>query len=316
MGFGVADPAVSAPSRRAKTVRELLDRGEQSFSFEFFPPKTDEGERQLWRAIRDLEPYAPTFVSVTYGAGGSSRDRTIRVTERIATQTTITPVAHLTAVGHSIAELRRVIGDYAGAGIRNVLALRGDPPGGPRAPWEAHPEGLAYASELVSLVRSLGDFSVGVAAFPDKHPGASDLEIDARRLADKCDAGADYAITQFFFSADAYFRLRDRVAALGCDMPILPGIMPVTQLSSVQRMSEMAGAIFPPALEQRLLDVGDDPLAVREIGVEVASELATDLLAGGAPGLHFYTMNRSTAALEIFKTIGRQTHAVRTAAAG
>jgi methylenetetrahydrofolate reductase (NADPH) len=313
-GCGVADPAVSTSSRHAKTVRELLDGGEQSFSFEFFPPKTDEGERQLWRAIRDLEPYAPTFVSVTYGAGGSSRDRTIRVTERIATQTTITPVAHLTAVGHSVAELRRVIGDYAGAGIRNVLALRGDPPGGPRAPWEPHPEGLAYASELVSLVRSLGDFSVGVAAFPDKHPGAADLEIDARRLADKCDAGADYAITQFFFSADAYFRLRDRVAALGCDMPILPGIMPVTQLSSVRRMSEMAGTVFPPDLEQRLADVGDDPLAVREIGVEVASQLATELLAGGAPGLHFYTMNRSTAALEIFKTIGRQTHAARAAA--
>jgi methylenetetrahydrofolate reductase (NADPH) len=292
-------------SRHAKTVRELLERPDPSFSFEFFPPKTDEGERNLWRAIRDLEPYAPTFVSVTYGAGGSSRDRTIRVTERIATETTLTPVAHLTAVGHSVAELRGVIGDYAGAGIRNVLALRGDPPGGPLRPWQAHPEGLQYAGELVSLVRSLGDFSVGVAAFPDKHPGAPDIETDARRLVAKCEAGADFAITQFFFSADAYFRLRDRVAALGCDVPILPGIMPVTQTSSVQKMAEMAGAIFPPELLERLEALGDDPTAVRAVGVEVASDLATRLLDGGAPGVHFYTMNRSTAALEIFQALGR-----------
>ncbi len=305
--------ATGTASPHAKTVRELLEVGEPSISFEFFPPKTDEGERQLWRAIRDLEPYAPTFVSVTYGAGGSSRDRTIRVTERIATQTTLTPVAHLTAVGHSIAQLRRVVGDYAGAGIRNILALRGDPPGGPSAPWEAHPDGLTYASELVSLVRSLGDFSVGVAAFPDKHPGAADLEADARRLVEKCDAGADFAITQFLFSADAYFRLRDRVAQLGCDVPILPGIMPVTQLSSVQRMAEMSGAVFPPQLERRLYAAGDDAAAVRAIGVEVASELATRLLAGGAPGLHFYTMNRSTASLEIFESLGHLTRGARAA---
>ena len=295
---------ISAPSGRAKTVRELLEAGNPSFSFEFFPPKTDEGETQLWRAIRDLEPYAPTFVSVTYGAGGSSRDRTIRVTERIATQTSLTPVAHLTAVGHSMSDLRRVIGDYAGAGIRNVLALRGDPPGGPLAPWEAHPEGLTYASELVSLVRSLGDFSVGVAAFPDKHPGAPDIETDARRLVEKSDAGADFAITQFFFSADAYFRLRDRVDALGCTMPILPGIMPVTQTSSIQRMAEMSGALLPAGLVDRLVAVGDDTDAVKAIGVEVASDLATRLLAGGAPGVHFYTMNRSTAALDIFASLG------------
>jgi methylenetetrahydrofolate reductase (NADPH) len=293
-------------ARRSKSVRELLETGQPSFSFEFFPPKTDEGERQLWRVIRELEPYSPTFVSVTYGAGGSSRDRTIRVTERIATQTSLTPVAHLTAVGHSMTELRRVIGDYAGAGIRNVLALRGDPPGGPSAPWEAHPEGLTFATELVQLVRSLGDFCVGVAAFPDKHPGAADLEVDAQRLVEKCDAGADFAITQFFFSADAYFRLRDRVVALGCDMPILPGIMPVTQLSSIQRMAEMSGAIFPEDLAGRLADCGEDAAAVRAIGVEVASDLASRLLAGGAPGVHFYTLNRSTATLEIFESLGQQ----------
>jgi methylenetetrahydrofolate reductase (NADPH) len=309
----VAQSAAGATARtpratrvqHTKTVRELLEAGQPSFSFEFFPPKTDEGERQLWQAIRELEPYAPTFVSVTYGAGGSSRDRTIRVTERIATQTTLTPVAHLTAVGHSVAELRRVVGDYAGAGIRNVLALRGDPPGGPSAPWVQHPEGLEFASDLVQLVRSLGDFCVGVAAFPDKHPGAADLEVDARRLVTKCEAGADFAITQFFFSADAYFRLRDRIDALGCNVPILPGIMPITQSSSIQKMAEMSGALFPPELARRLADAGDDPLAVRAIGVEVGSALATRLLAGGAPGLHFYTMNRSTASREIFASLGR-----------
>ena len=182
-------------------------------------PKTDEGERQLWQAIRELEPLRADLRLRHLRRGRVEPDRTIRVTEGIATETTLTPVGHLTAVGHSVAELRRVIGDYAGAGIRNVLALRGDPPGGPAAPWERHPEGLTYATELVRLVRALGDFCVGVAAFPDKHPESLDLEADARRLVEKCDAGADFAITQFFFSADAYFRLRDRVAALGCDDP-------------------------------------------------------------------------------------------------
>jgi methylenetetrahydrofolate reductase (NADPH) len=188
-----------------------------------------------------------------------------------------------------------------------VLALRGDPPGGPSAQWEAHPSGLTYASELVQLVRSLGDFSVGVAAFPDKHPSAPDLESDARRLVEKSDAGADFAITQFFFNADAYFRLRDRVVAMGCDMPILPGIMPVTQTSSITRMAEMSGAVFPPELASRLAEAGDDNAAVRSIGVEVASDLATRLLAGGAPGVHFYTMNRSTATRDVFASLGHHT---------
>ncbi len=174
---------------------------------------------------------------------------------------------------------------------------------------------MTYASELVRLVCSLGDFSVGVAAFPDKHPGAPDLEVDARRLVEKRDAGADFAITQFFFSADAYFRLRDRVAELGCDMPILPGIMPVTQLSSVQRMAEMSGALFPP-IWRPAARAGEDTAAVRAIGVEVASELAARLLAGGAPGLHLYTMNRSPASLEIFGSLGHLTRGARAAEAG
>ncbi len=288
----------------ALTVRELLARGERSFSFEFFPPKTDEGERALWQAIRQLEWLAPTFVSVTYGAGGSTRDRTVRLTERIATETTLTPLGHLTCVGSSRAELRQVIGSYAAAGVRNVLALRGDPPGGVDAPWEPHPEGLAYAEELVRLVRSLGDFCVGVAAFPEGHPESPDRDTDARYLAQKCAAGADFAVTQFFFSAQDYFGLRDRLAGLGCNVPILPGVMPVTNLAQIRRFAELSGAAFPAELADRLCAVEDDPVAVRAIGVEVASDLCEQLLAGGAPGIHFYTLNRSTATREIYSRLG------------
>jgi methylenetetrahydrofolate reductase (NADPH) len=295
----------ATPSSRAESVRDLLAAGETAYSFEFFPPKTDEGERQLWQAIRELEVLQPTFVSVTYGAGGSTRDRTLRIVERIATETSITPVGHLTAVGHSRAELRNIIGCFAGAGIRNVLALRGDMPGGPSESWKAHPEGLSYAAELVTLVRSLGDFCVGVAAFPEKHPESLDFDADAQRLVEKFEAGADFAVTQFFFNADDYFRLRDNVVARGCDKPILPGIMPVTNVKQIQRMAELSGAAFPAALAERLQHVADDPVAVRAIGVEVASELCRTLIDGGAPGVHFYTLNRSTATREIMATLPR-----------
>ncbi|MEP6463999.1 MAG: methylenetetrahydrofolate reductase [NAD(P)H] [Frankiaceae bacterium] len=287
----------------APTIRELLLTGRRSFSFEFFPPKTDEGERILWQAIRELEPLAPTFVSVTYGAGGSTRDRTIRVTERIAAETTLKPLGHLTCVGSSRAELRHVIGSYADAGVRNVLALRGDPPGGTGQAWEQHPEGLRYAEELVVLLRQLGDFCVGVAAFPEGHPESADLETDARHLARKCAAGADFAITQFFFNADDYFRLRDRAASYGCHLPILPGIMPVTNLRQIERMSQLSGAAFPADLAERLCAVQDDPVAVRAIGVEVAADLTERLLDGGAPGAHFYTLNRSTATREVYQRL-------------
>ncbi len=265
------------------------------FSFEFFPPKTDVGEAQLWQAIRELESLRPAFVSVTYGAGGTSRDRTVRVTGRIASETTLTPVGHLTVVSHSLAELRGVIGDYAGAGVRNVLALRGDPPGGPRRPWQSHPEGFTHAEELVTLVRSLGDFCVGVAAFPELHPECPDRAAGARHLAAKFAAGASFAISQFFFDAADYFRLRDELAALGVRKPIVPGVMPVTNLAQIERMAELSGAAFPPALAARLRAVGDDTEAVQEIGVEAATELCARLLDGGAPGIHFITLNRSRA---------------------
>ena len=287
----------------ATTVRELLADGLRSWSFEFFPPKDDAGERQLWTAIRELESLGPTFVSVTYGAGGSTRDRTIRVTEKIATDTTLTPTAHLTCVGSSRAELRQVVGGYADAGVRNVLALRGDPPGGPGAPWEQHADGLRFAVELVELVKSLGDFCVGVAAFPDRHPESADLDADARVLADKAAAGADFAVTQFFFDPAAYFRMVDRLAALGCSLPVIPGIMPVTNVAQIERFAQLSGAPFPADLAERLHAVADDPKAVRAVGVEVASELCEELIAGGAPGLHFYTLNRSTATREVYAAL-------------
>jgi methylenetetrahydrofolate reductase (NADPH) len=286
------------------TMDNLLASGQRSFSFEFFPPKDDAAEAVLWDAIRRLEPLNPTYVSVTYGAGGSTRDRTTRIVQQIAEHTTLTPVAHLTCVGSSVADLRRVVADYAAAGIKNILALRGDPPGGPAAPWEPHPEGLNYATDLVRLVHSLGSFCIGVAAFPDVHPASTDLEADARVLAMKADAGAKFAVTQFFFRAEPYFRLVERARAHGCEIPIIPGIMPVTNVKQIKRFAELSGAPMPAELTERLHAVADDPVAVRRVGVELATELCAELLAGGAPGLHFYTLNRSTATLEVFDRLG------------
>ena len=285
------------------TVRDLIDAGEKSFSFEFFPPKDEAGERQLWKALRELETLHPTFVSVTYGAGGSTRDRTVRVTERIAADTSMTPLAHLTCVDHSEDTLRSVIGSYAAAGVRNVLALRGDPSAGPTAPYAPHPEGFRYAVELVRMVKSLGDFCVGVAAFPEGHPSAESLDADARVLAEKAHAGAEFAITQLFFRADDYFRLADRVSALGVDIPIIPGIMPITNLAQIRRMAELSGADLPTEVVERVARYGDDAVAVRSEGITIATELCDTLLEGGAPGLHFYTLNRSKATREIFANL-------------
>ena len=274
-----------------------------SFSFEFFPPKDDEGEEILWRTISELEPLDPTFVSVTYGAGGTSQERTVRITARIAEQTNMRAIGHLTLVAQSKGEIESVLKQYAAAGIDHVLALRGDPKGGPRAVWEPTPDGMDYAIELVELASDMGGFCVGVAAFPEGHPDAASIDADAQVLVDKARAGAEYAITQLFFRASDYFALVDRVRDLGCDIPIIPGIMPILNFAQVARMAELSGAEIPREVLDQVEPIQDDKAAVRAKGIELATQLCRDLLADGAPGLHFITLNRSKATREIFETL-------------
>jgi methylenetetrahydrofolate reductase (NADPH) len=275
-------------------IDELLAKGPTT-SFEFFPPKTDLGERNLRDTLNELEPLAPSFVSVTYGAGGSTRERTHRIVVDILEHTSMDPMAHLTAVGHSRGELRDILARYRDAGVANILALRGDPPRGEEGWWE-----LERAIELVHLAREVGGpaFSVGVAAHPEVHPLATDRASDRRFLAEKLCA-ADFGVTQFFFRVEDYLAMVEDLAALGCDTPVVAGIMPVTAVGQIVRMAEMSGAAFPDELATRLHAVEDDPAEVRRIGVEVATELCQQLLEAGAPGLHFYTLNRSTATREI-----------------
>jgi methylenetetrahydrofolate reductase (NADPH) len=274
------------------------------FSVEFFPPRDADEERVLWRSARKLEPLDPAFVSITYGAGGSTRDRTVRTTGRVAQETTLVPMAHLTAVDHSIAELRNVIGWYAALGVRNVLAVRGDPPGAPNGDWVPRPDGFAYAEDLVRLVRELGDFCVGVAAFPYGHPRSADLDTDTRYLVRKLRAGADFAIAQLFFEADDFLRLRDRVAAAGCETILLPGLMPLTTPRTLAKTIELSGASAPSALLDRLEPLAGDAAAFRAAGIDTITELGQRLLDEGVPDLHFYTFNRTQATTEVVGRLG------------
>jgi methylenetetrahydrofolate reductase (NADPH) len=286
------------------SVRQRIDDGARSYSFEFFPPKTPQGTGHLWDAIRRLEPLKPSLVSVTYGAGGTTRDSTVAITQQIAHETTLTPMGHLTCVGSTVAELRAVIAAYADAGVHHVLALRGDPEGGPQAAWISTAGGLEHADELVELVSRLGDFSVGVAAFPDGHPGSDSLDFDVKVLKSKQDRGADFAMTQFFFNVDSYLRLVDAASAAGVTMPIIPGIMPVTNVAQLQRFAQLSGTPLPSAMIERFERVAHDPAAVIEHGVEIASTMCAQLLEAGAPGLHFYTLNRSFSTLRVYRDLG------------
>ena len=277
---------------------DLLAAG-RCYSFEFFPPKTDEAAAVLEQTLRDLEPLAPSFVSVTYGAGGSTRDRTHDLVVRINGTTTMTAMAHLTCVGHTRAELEEIVGRYRDAGVENILALGGDPPAGSELP----PGELTHAVELVELVRAAGPFSVGVAAHPELHPRSPDRDSDRDHLAAKL-READFAVTQFFFRVADYVALVEELDERGVDKPVVPGIMPITNLKSVSRMAQLSGAAVPPEVVARLEGAGEDPHEVRRIGVEMATELCHDLLEAGAPGLHFYTLNRSTATREIYARLG------------
>lgn len=291
---------MSAPDR---SLVDALRSDRPTTSFEFFPPKDDAGEEQLWRAISELEPLAPTFVSVTYGAGGTSQERTVRITERIARRSVMKPVGHLTLVGQSTAEIESVLKQYLTVGVDHVLALRGDPRGGPRAPWERHPEGMDHAIDLVHLASGIGGLTVGVAAFPEGHPDAKSLDACADILVAKAHAGAEFAITQLFFRASDYIGLVERVRSRGCDLPIVPGIMPILNFGQVARMAELSGAAMPAEVLAQIEPIAEDRAAVRARGIELATQLCRDVLEAGAPGLHFMTLNRSKATREIFTAL-------------
>jgi methylenetetrahydrofolate reductase (NADPH) len=284
-------------------IGDLLRQGGRSFSFEFFPPKDEAGEEVLWRSISELEPLRPTFVSVTYGAGGTTRDRTVAITGRIARETSMLPMAHLTCVGHTTGELAKILESLQESGVRNVLALRGDPPGGPGTDWVSTEGGVEYASELVAFIRSVSDLSIGVAAFPEGHRDSATLDDDVAVLKAKHDAGAEFAVTEMVLRADDYFGLVERARAVGVEFPIIPGIMPILNFNSMAKMVELSGREIPDEVLSRLEPLKDDPAAVRAEGVTIATELCDTLLEGGAPGLHFYTLNRSKATREIYAAL-------------
>jgi len=296
---------------RPGTVGELLASAPGPlFSFEFFPPRSEEEEPVLWRAVDALSPLSPDFVSVTYGANGSRRDRTIRATRRIAASGGPLTVGHLTCVDQSKADIAEALAAYREAGVTNILAIRGDMPGG--GEWSAHPDGLTNATELVRFIRGQGDFCVGVAAFPNPHETSDDADLDARILQEKVEAGAEFAITQLFFDAGRYVELVARMRALGCGVPIIPGIMPLTVITQIERFADLSGRPLPADFVARLRAAGSKE-EVREIGLGAALQLCRDLLAAGAPGLQFFTQNRSKATREVLARLKDEMEAAREA---
>jgi methylenetetrahydrofolate reductase (NADPH) len=296
---------VTASSLR--TVGELFRSAQGPlYSFEFFPPRSEDEEPILWAAVEALTPLEPSFVSVTYGANGSRRDRTIRATRRIAASGGPLTVGHLTCVGQSKAELAEALAEYREAGVTNILAIRGDMPGG--GEWTAHPDGLANATELVRFVKSEGEFCVGVAAFANPHETSNDPDLDAQILLDKVEAGAEFAITQLFFEGERYGELVSRMRGLGCEVPIIPGIMPLTVISQIERFAALSGRELPAGLVAQLRACSSKE-EVRRVGLAAAVRMCRGLLADGAPGLQFFTQNRSKATREVLAELKATTSA-------
>ena len=283
-------------------IDRLLEDRRPAFSFEFFPPKTDEGMEALWNALADLRRDDPAFVSVTYGAGGSTRERTLEVVKRLRSELGLEAMAHFTCVGATVDELRATLDEMHDAGVENVLALRGDPPNG-EAEWKPTPGGLRYSTELAALISGRYPFCIGAACFPEVHPEAVDMAHDIRFLREKVEAGASFLVTQLFFDNDFYFDFVDEARRAGIDVPIIPGIMPVTNFKQIKRFTEMCGATIPETFERELAARADDPDAVRDLGVAYATLQCSELLARGAPGIHFYTLNKSPATKAILAAL-------------
>jgi methylenetetrahydrofolate reductase (NADPH) len=283
-------------------IDEILADRRPCFSFEFFPPKSEEGWQNLWRAAEELKQDEPAFVSVTYGAGGSTRDRTIEIVKRIKQELGLEAMAHFTCVGATVDDLRATLDEMRDAGIDNVLALRGDPPQG-QEEWIATEGGLTYSTELIDLIAREYDFTIGAAAFPEVHIHSTDMDQDIRVMKEKVANGATFLITQLFFDNDLYFEFIEKARAAGVEVPIIPGIMPILRYASIKRMTEMCGASIPPQLDRELERRKDDDGAIAELGIAYATLQCADLLAGGAPGIHFYVLNRHPAARAILAAL-------------
>ena len=285
-------------------IDRILATSRPCFSFEFFPPKTPEGQNSLEHALSELKNDSPDYVSVTYGAGGTTRERTVEVTKWIKEDVGLEAMAHLSCVGEPVERLREILDELGAAGIDNVLALRGDPPRG-QTEWVPHPSGLNYSIELIELIRSNYDYCIGAACFPEVHPEAPNLEHDLRYLKRKVDAGATFLITQLFFDNEMYFDFVEEARAHDIDVPIIAGIMPITNFEQIKRFTDMCGASIPDRLHEQLEahHDADDPEAVMNVGVAYAALQCADLLARGAPGIHFYTLNKSPATRAILSAL-------------
>lgn len=289
----------------ADLVSKRQQQGQPTFSVEFFPPKTATADENLWTTLQALQPFGLDFVSVTYGAGGSTQSRSLEVVQRIVSEFGIPTLAHLTCVAKTAAEVQATVREFETVGVRDILALRGDPTTGIGSGWVGTPGGYNYAVELVAALAAETTLGIAVAAFPEGHPESKSIDQDLKVLLAKQAAGANFAITNLFFTADKYLELQARAIAAGITIPIIPGLMPVTNLSQIDRFAQMSGAEFPLELRDKFAAVAADEIAVRDLGVELTTHLAADLLAAGAPGIHLYTLNKSDSSARVFANLGR-----------